>query len=99
MKVITCPYCGKVAATLGIGRAATNIVVTDICDALRLYRSVPAVAEVLGCSRGLVYKILKKHGMAPADVIKGLATKENTLLNNEGLSNGQQKRDSLDGNG
>ncbi len=89
MKVITCPYCGKVAATLGIGRAATNIVVTDICDALRLYRSVPTAAEKLGCSRALVYKVLKANGLTPADVIKGLATKDNTLLNNEGLSNGQ----------
>ena len=70
MKVITCPHCGKVAATIGIGRAATNIVVTDICDALRLHRSIPAAAESLGCSRGLIYKILKANGMTPADVIK-----------------------------
>jgi len=89
MKVITCPHCGKVAATLGIGRAATNIAVTDICDALRLCRSVPSAAKKLGCSRPLIYKILKKHGMTPADVIKGLATKGATLLNKEGLSNGQ----------
>ena len=71
MKVITCPHCGKVAATIGIGRAATNIVVTDICDALRLHRSIPAAAESLGCSRGLIYKVLKANGMIPADVIKG----------------------------
>jgi biotin operon repressor len=80
VKVITCPHCGKVAATIGIGRAATNIVVTDICDALRLCRSVPAAAEKLGCSRALVYKILKANGLTPADVIKGLATKDTRLL-------------------
>ncbi len=80
MKVITCPHCGKVAATLGIGRAATNIVVTDICDALRLCRSVPAAAEKLGCSRALVYKVLKATGLTVQDVIKGHATKDNRLL-------------------
>ena len=70
MKVITCPHCGKVAATIGIGRAATNITVTEICDALRLCRSVPAAAEKLGCSRGLVYKLLKANGLTVKDVIK-----------------------------
>ena len=91
MKVITCPHCGKVAATIGIGRAATNIVVTDICDALRLHRSIPAAAESLGCSRGLIYKVLKQHGMTPADVIKGLATKDNKLLHKGTNSGGQQE--------
>ncbi|MFC1968547.1 hypothetical protein ACFLVX_04075 [Chloroflexota bacterium] len=80
MKVITCPHCGKVATTLGIGRAATNIVVTGICDALRLCRSIPAAANELGCSRALIYKILKANGMTPADIIKGLATKDTRLL-------------------
>ena len=89
MKVITCPHCGKVAATLGIGRAATNIVVTDICDALQLCRSVPAAAEKLGCSRALVYKVLKADGLTPADVIKGHATKDNRLLH-KGADSGEQ---------
>ena len=88
MKVITCPHCVKVAATIGIGRAATNIVVTDICDALRLHRSIPAAAESLGCSRGLIYKVLKQHGMTPADVIKGHATKDTSLLNDGVLNDG-----------
>ena len=89
MKVITCPHCGKVAATLGIGRAATNIVVTDICDALRLCRSVPSAAEKLECSRALVYKVLKANGLIPADVIKGLATKDNSLLHKGVQSDGR----------
>jgi len=86
VKVITCPHCGKVAATIGIGRAATNIVVTDICDALRLCRSVPAAAEKLGCSRALVYKVLKANGLTPADVMKGLATKDNRMLHKGAVS-------------
>lgn len=71
MKVVICPHCGKVAATIGIGRAATNIVVTDIYDALQLYRSIPTAAKNLGCSRALIYKILKANGRTPADVIRG----------------------------
>ena len=71
MKVITCPYCGKVAATIGIGRAAANIPVTDICDTLRLCRSVSSTAEKLGCSRAYIYKVLKTKGLTSADVING----------------------------
>ena len=74
MKVITCPYCGRVAATLSMGRSASNISVIEVCDALRLWNNVPAAAEKLKCSRALVYKILKAHGMTPADVIRGKAT-------------------------
>ena len=71
MKVITCPHCGKVAATIVIGRSPTNIAVTDICDALRYHRSILAAAESLGCSRALIYKVLKANGMTPAEVIRG----------------------------
>lgn len=71
MKVIYCQHCGKVATTIGIGRSPTNIAVTDICDTLRLHRSIPAAAEKLGCSRALIYKILKANGLTPAEVIKG----------------------------
>ena len=89
MKVIICPHCGKAIAALGIGRAATNIAVTDVCDALRLRRSVLAAAESLGCSRGLIYKILKENGLTPADVIKGHATKDNSLMYKAGLDDGR----------
>jgi len=77
---ITCPYCGKVAAALRIGRAATNIGVTEVCYALRLCLIVSPAAEELGCSRALIYKILKQHGLTTADVIKGNATKDTRLL-------------------
>jgi hypothetical protein len=70
MKVIICPHCGNVAATIGIGRTPTNKSVTDIYDALRLCRSVPLTAERLGCSRALIYKILKTHGLTVAGVLK-----------------------------
>ena len=85
---INCPHCGKVAATIEIGRSPTNIVVTDICDALRFHRSIPAAAEKLGCSRALIYKILKSNGMTPADVIKGHATKDTGLLHKQGVTDG-----------
>lgn len=74
MKVITCPHCGKLAATLSLGRPATKITVTEVCDALRLHRSIPMAAERLGCSRALIYKILKQYGMSPADVFNGKVT-------------------------
>ena len=77
---ITCPYCGKVAAALRIGRAATNIGVTEVCDALRLCLSVSPAAGELGCSRALIYKILKQQGLTPTGVIKEHATKDTRLL-------------------
>ncbi len=69
MKVITCPHCGKVAATLLLGRSASNIGVTKVCDALRLCRSVPAAAEKLGCSRAYIYKVLKYNGLTVKEVL------------------------------
>ena len=74
MKVIRCPYCGKVAATLSLGRSASNIGVTEVCDALQRTRNIKAAAESLGCSRALIYKILKANDMTPAEVIKGKVT-------------------------
>ena len=70
MKMVICPYCGKVAATLLLGRPASNVVVTEVCDVLRLCRSVPLTAEKLGCSRALIYKILKAEGLIAKDIIK-----------------------------
>ena len=89
MKEIVCPNCGKVMVTLRIGRRATNIGVTNICDALQTNRSIQAAAESLGCSRGLIYKVLKQHGMTPAGVIKEHATKDNRLLHNGGSNDRQ----------
>lgn len=74
MKIVTCPHCGGMVAVNGLGRKAFNLPVTKVCDALRLCCSVPAAAESLGCSRGLIYKILKANRMTPAEVIKGKVT-------------------------
>ncbi len=88
MKVITCPHCGKVAATLSLGRSASNIGVTEVYDALRLCRSVPAAAENLGCSRAYIYKVLKANGLKLKDVIS-LATKDTSLLHKGAESGGR----------
>jgi len=86
MKTITCPYCGKVAATLLLGRPTSNIGVIKVCDVLRLCRSVPLAAEKLGCSRAYIYKILKADGLTPAAIIKDNATKDTRLLH-KGIEN------------
>ena len=66
---VQCPNCGETIA-VKFGRKAFNMPVTKVCDALQLYRSVPAVAEKLKCSRALVYKVLKTNGLTVQDVIK-----------------------------
>ena len=73
---------------MDLGRKAFNMPVNNVYDALRLQRSVPSAANELGCSRAYIYKILKANGMTPMDVIKGHATKDNSLLNLEGVGNG-----------
>lgn len=87
--LVQCPHCGQPVVVNGLGRKAFNMPVTNVYDALRLRRSVLAAANELGCSRAYIYKVLKANSMTPADVIKGLATKDNTLLQNGGLDNGR----------
>ena len=70
MKVF-CPNCGKTVVVGGLGRKAFNMPVKNVCDALRLHRSVPAAANSLGCSRAYIYKVLKARGLTVKDVIKG----------------------------
>ena len=83
--LVHCPYCGGTVAVSGFGRRPLNIIVTKVCDALRLHRSVLAAANELGCSRAYIYKVLKADGLTPAGVIKGLATKDTRLLHNEAI--------------
>jgi hypothetical protein len=71
MKVITCPHCGKLVATPSLGRPATKITVIEVCDALRLLHDIPAAAQKLGCSRALIYKILKQYDLTPIDFSNG----------------------------
>lgn len=73
--IVNCPHCGEPVVVNGFGRRPLNIVVTKVCDALRLHRSVSVAAENLGCSRAYIYKVLKAVGLTPAGVIKGVATK------------------------
>ncbi len=67
---INCPKCGEKIAIKGFGRRPLNIVVTKVCDALQLHRSVLAAANELGCSRPYIYKVLKAHGLKLKDVMK-----------------------------
>ena len=85
--IVYCPNCGKSVAVNSLGRKAFNMPVTKVCDALRLHRSAQAAAKELGCSRAYIYKVLKAAGLTLAKVIKGLATKDATLLN-KGAVNG-----------
>jgi len=67
--IVQCPHCGKSVVVNGIGRKPFNIPVNNVCDALRLHRSVPAAANELGCSRAYIYKVLKANELTAADVI------------------------------
>jgi len=68
---ITCPKCGAKIRVKGAGgRKPLVIPVKIVCDKLRLYRDVGAVAKELGCSRGYIYKVLKEQGTSPKDVIE-----------------------------
>ena len=89
--LVQCPHCGGTVAVNGFGRRPLNIVVTKVCDALRLHRSVLAAANELGCSRAYIYKVLKANELDLKDVIsgKGLATKDNRLLHNGGFNDGR----------
>ena len=87
--LVRCPHCGRTVAVEGLGRKAFNMPVTKVYDALRLHRSVLAAASELGCSRAYIYKVLKAEGLSPAEVITGLATKDNRLLHNGGLHDGR----------
>jgi len=73
---IRCPHCGECFETAGgrLGRKPYNIGVKNVCDALRIHHSILMAAESLGCSRALIYKILKANGTKPVDVIKGKVT-------------------------
>lgn len=87
--LIQCPHCGGTVVVNGLGRKAFNMPVTEVCDALRLHRSVLAAATALDCSRAYVYKVLKANGLRQADIIKELATKDTTLLHKGGESDGR----------
>ena len=89
--IVECPYCGRKITVNGLGRKRLNIPLKNVCECLQVHRNVVMAAQELNCSQGYIFGVLKANGLKLKAVIrgKGLATKENTLLNNEGLINGQ----------
>jgi hypothetical protein len=84
--IVQCPHCGGQVIIKSFRRRPLNIVVTKVCDELRLHRSVLTAANELGGSCAYIYKVLKADGLTPAAVIKRFATKDNSLLYNGGLN-------------
>ena len=87
--IVRCPNCGKPVVVNGLGRKAFDMPVINVYDALQLHRSVLGAADELGCSRAYIYKVLKAAGLTSADVIKGLATKDNSLVHKGAVSDGR----------
>ena len=72
---VQCSNCGESITVNNLGRRPFDMPVTKVYDALRLYRSVSGAANNLECSRAYIYKILKIHGVTPADVINSRVVK------------------------
>jgi hypothetical protein len=64
---IRCQRCGHLVLVGGIGRRRLNISVKNVTDTLRAWRSVSRAAEILNCSRGLVYLRLREGGFSVDD--------------------------------
>ncbi len=67
---VQCPNCGNSVVVKGIGRKPLNIPLKNVCEALRIYRSVVEASLELGCSQGYIYNTLKANGLKLRDVIK-----------------------------
>ena len=80
---VQCPHCGGTVAVNGLGRKRLNIPLKNVCECLQAHRNVVTAANELGCSQAYIFGVLKANGLKLDDVIsgKGLATKDNTLLN------------------
>lgn len=68
---VTCPNCGKTVVVGGLGRKRLDISLKNICDALRVHRSVIVAAQELRCSQGYVFNALKANGLKLKDVVEG----------------------------
>jgi len=66
---ITCPKCGEIITIGLLGRKPLNIPVIIVCDAIQAYHSVTMAAYKLGCSRGYIYKHLKRANLTAKGVI------------------------------
>lgn len=67
--IVVCPCCGNKVAVNGLGRKAFDMPVKNVCDALSKHHSVTLAAQSLGCSRALVYKLLKSAGLTAREVV------------------------------
>ena len=68
--IIKCPKCHNLVAVKGLGRKPLNIPLNNVCEALQVHGSVPAAAQVLNCSPGYIYNILKTNGLKFRDVVQ-----------------------------
>ena len=89
--LVQCPHCGGTVVVNVLGRKRLNIPLKNISECLQAHRNVVTAADKLGCSPAYIFGVLKANGLKLKDVMsgKGLATKDTTLLNFEGLDNGR----------
>ncbi len=67
---IQCPNCGCDIVVKGSGgRKPSTVSLVSVCDALKSYPTVREAAKALGCSRALLYKVLKTGKMTVAGAI------------------------------
>jgi transposase-like protein len=66
---VTCPNCHKSFVVGGLGRKSLNLSVTIVCDSLKHTHSVRATAKLLGCSRAMVYKVLKLNDLTAKEIL------------------------------
>ena len=69
--IVQCPHCGQPVTVNGLGRKRLNIPLKNVCESLRIHRSVVDAANELDCSQGYVFGVLKANGLKVKDVIKG----------------------------
>jgi AraC-like DNA-binding protein len=66
---VQCPNCGHLIAVKGLGRKPLNIPLKNIIELLQVHYSIGKVAELLGCSEGYIYGILKRNGLRLKDLV------------------------------
>ena len=69
---ITCPKCHEIIIVPVGGRPKLDMPVIKVCGALADSSSTQAAADLLGVSRGYIYKVLRNAGKKPRDYLKGV---------------------------
>ena len=67
--LVQCPHCGQSVVVNGLGRKQLNIPLKNVCEALQAHRNVLIAAQILNCSQGYIFNILKANGLRLKDVI------------------------------